>query len=251
MRTLTISVFVVVVVITLSCVIYSKHTGRVEITKQANEGRNHEIPLVNKVVESNKNSNEGQVDYDNQLIHSSVNEIDNNELGTIPKEDLSSLSRSNFDKKAEKVRSHFRDLMQYFSELERANGKVLDSHPDGNKHIVDIHDSKGSVIGKLLYNKHGKVTQLVEWKNGKQNGMTAFLLGELDFPNDIYHFRDNKLDGPYYQFEKNKEGEIILTSYVEYVDHCSLGYCIGWSLDGELLPGSKIVKEPVPFQGLP
>lgn len=137
-----------------------------------------------------------------------------------------------------------------FKKLERTNGVITHTHPNGEKNSIDVHDEKGNLIGKLVYLNNDRLSQVSEWKDGMLNGFAAFISKE-GLPYKIYHFKDNILEGPFYQFEAKGELKGSFTSYVEFKENNRVGYCLGWTPDGQPIKGCRFFKNPVPWNGMP
>jgi len=172
-----------------------------------------------------------------------------------PYEDISNIPkiylRIGYEEKASDAKNDVAKIMERFLELEKINGIVTHTHSNGDKNSVDIHDDHGIVIGKLVYLSNDWVNQILEWKDGKINGIMAFYSKNEITPYKIYNFKDNKLDGPFFEFERKGENKGTLVQYVEFKDNNYYGLCLGWTSDGIPLKGCRIITEPKLKTGLP
>ncbi len=159
-------------------------------------------------------------------------------------------SRKLYEKEAYAKRDFVLNQLKKMRKLEKVFGKVTHYQDNGDKLSVDVFNRKGKMLGKLCYMNDYWVHQYVEWDKGKQNGLTAFFTKDHN-PYQIYTFKDNKLDGPIYEFVKEGSRKGTLIRYIEMKNHSYMGLCLGWSEDGEILDESRLITEPKPYYGLP
>jgi antitoxin component YwqK of YwqJK toxin-antitoxin module len=154
-----------------------------------------------------------------------------------------------YEDNAAEIKEKTKVLITQFENLEKENGVVTHTYKKGDKKSVDVHNSDGEVIGKLVY-LSGYLHQVVEWKNNGLHGLTIFLTNE-GFPYKILEMKNNKLDGTSYQFEEEGEYKGNLRFYSEFKNHHYSGLRLGWTPDGIPLRGCCIVTEPELLKGIP
>lgn len=222
-------------------------------------GEKHEENLSpTSSISSDKESGNTDINSKTEQVTISLKEIIQGEIDSLSKEKkIKTLEnppiifeRKKYLDKAKNAKKYIRSLLLQYRELEASNGIVTHTHDDGSKNSVDIMNAKGDLIGKLVYFSDDYVHQIVEWQDDEQNGYTAFLDKE-GRPYKIFSFKNNKLNGPYFEFKKNQPHEGALIYYVEFKNHKRKGLCIGWTSDGEPLEGSQILDESHEWKGLP
>lgn len=158
--------------------------------------------------------------------------------------------RKHYEDKAQEAKEYVVKQVKLFRDMEAKRGRVTERGPNGEKVSVDITNTKGKVIGKLVYMGDDWIYQYVEWKNRKQHGVTAFMLKD-GTPFRIMTYKNNQLDGPMYEFEERGEMAGALIHYIEFKNHAYQGLRLGWTPNGKPLKGCKRIEEPLAVQFFP
>ncbi|MBZ0255304.1 hypothetical protein K8I31_04540 [bacterium] len=158
--------------------------------------------------------------------------------------------RKHYEAQAQAAKDYVVKQVKLFREIEEKRGKVTDRGPNGEKVVVNITDSRGKVIGKLIYMGDDWIWQYVEWKNRKMDGVTAFMLKD-GTPFRIMTYKSNELDGPMYEFEKKGDHAGTLIHYIEFKNNMYQGLRLGWTPEGISLKGCKRIDDPIAVHFFP
>lgn len=208
----------------------------------ANQSRNNdESKTEDDRITTPENGLAGQVDRVEIYEAEGANAFDN---ATDYAHSSDATNRAKYESLANEYYDVALQLREDYSDLEESHGTVISRHEDGRKHIVTLRDERGNDIGNLNF-VGDYLFEISEKLHGiGQHGLTVRFYSRSAVPVQIFNWRSNRLNGPYFKYSES--GALI--EYANTVDQHLVGLAIEWDEDGNVIRSENFV-EPKLFPG--